>query len=228
MRPVWIATRASVSAAPEVLGADDARDRFAAARARARRHLLAVRRIAADRRVDAPPGLHHAPDQRDVFLLDLAVVKLPRQLLVRRVVLGDHHQPGRAAVEAMHDAGPLLAADAAEVVDVVEQRVDQRAAGVAGRRMHDHAGRLVDDDQVVVLIEDRRAAALRAAAPASTGSGISTRSPRPALTGWFALACAPGDLDLAVLDQPLNLRARLVRQHARRGSDRGGRRRCRR
>ena len=52
--------------------------------------------------------------------------------------------------------GPLLAADAAQVVDVVEQRVDQRAAGVAGGRMHHHAGRLVDDDQVVVLVEDRQ------------------------------------------------------------------------
>ena len=40
--------------------------------------------------------------------------------------------------------GPQLAADAAQVVDVVEQRVDERAAGVAGRGVHDHPGRLVD------------------------------------------------------------------------------------
>ena len=83
-----------------------------------------------------------------VFLLDFPVVELARQLLVRRVVLGDDHQPRRAAVEPVHDAGPLLAADAAQIVDVVEQRVDQRSARVAGRRMHDHAGRLVDDDEV--------------------------------------------------------------------------------
>ena len=130
-----------------MLGADDPRHRFAAA-ARARRHLLAVRRIAADRRVDAASGLHHAPDEREVFLLDFAIVKLARQLLVRRVVLGHDHQARRAAVEPMHDAGPLLAADAAQVVDVMEQRVDQRAAGVSGGRMHDHARRLVDDDEV--------------------------------------------------------------------------------
>ena len=56
----------------EVPREGDARHR-AARPARARRHLLPVARIAPDRRVDAPPGLHHAPHERDVFLLDLAV-----------------------------------------------------------------------------------------------------------------------------------------------------------
>ena len=50
--------------------------------------------------------------------------------------------------------GPDFAADAAQILDVMEQRVDQRAAGVAGGRMHDHAGRLVDDDEVGVVEED--------------------------------------------------------------------------
>jgi hypothetical protein len=45
---------------PEVLGVNDARHRFARA-ARPRRHLLAVRRITADRRVDAPARHHLAP-----------------------------------------------------------------------------------------------------------------------------------------------------------------------
>ena len=84
------------------------------------------------------------------------VAKLARQLFVRRVVLGDHHQPRRAAVETMHDPGPLLAADAAEIVDVVQQRVDQRAARMARRRMDDHPRGLVDHDEVVVLVEDRQ------------------------------------------------------------------------
>ena len=39
-------------------------------------------------------------------------------------------------------------------VDVVKQRVDQRAGGVARRRMHDHSGRLVDDNEVGVLVQD--------------------------------------------------------------------------
>ena len=53
--------------------------------------------------------------------------ELPRQRLVRAVVLGDDHQARRALVEPMHDAGSLLAADAAEIVDVMQQRIDERA-----------------------------------------------------------------------------------------------------
>ncbi len=54
----------------------------------------------------------------------------------------------------MNDAWPLLPADAAQIVDVMEQGVDQRAARMAGRRMHDHARRLVDHDHVAVLVDD--------------------------------------------------------------------------
>ena len=61
-------------------------------------------------------------------------MKLPRQLLVRGVVLGHDHQARRAAIETMDDARPLFAADAAQVVDVVEQRVHERAARMARRR----------------------------------------------------------------------------------------------
>ena len=64
--------------------------------------------------------------------------------------------PDVPAIEPMDDAGPLLAADAAEIVDMMEERVHQRAAGMAGRRMHDHARRLVDDDQIAILVDDRQ------------------------------------------------------------------------
>ena len=40
----------------------------------------------------------------DVLLLDFAIVELPRELLVGRVVLGDDHHAGGAAIEPMHDA----------------------------------------------------------------------------------------------------------------------------
>ena len=98
------------------------------------RHLLPVVRIAADRRVDPPAGLHDVPTQRDVFLLDLAILKLPRQLVVRAVVLRDDHQTRRAAIEPVDDPRPQLAADAAQVRDVMQQRVDERAARMPGGR----------------------------------------------------------------------------------------------
>ena len=56
--------------------------------------------------------------------------------------------------------GPRDAGDPAVVVAAGEQRVDQRALPVAGRRVDDEARRLVDDEQVVVLVHgvdrDRR------------------------------------------------------------------------
>ena len=123
VRPVAIATWMQDDAA-EVLGPRHARH-GAARPARPRRHLLPVVGIAADRRVDPLAGVHHAPDQREVLLLDFAVVELARQLLVRGVVLGHHHDARRAAIEPVDDARPQLAADAAQIVDVVQQRVHQ-------------------------------------------------------------------------------------------------------
>src|SRR5262249_58422042 len=78
----------------EVLGAHDPRHRLTAPPQprRLRRHLLPGPGIASDRRVDAPAGHHFAPDQRGIFLLDLALAKLPRQLVVRAVVLLVAHQ----------------------------------------------------------------------------------------------------------------------------------------
>ena len=113
-------------------------------------------------------------------------MELPRQLVVRSVVLRDDHQQ-TAAVEAMDDSGPLFTADAAQVADVVEQRVHQRAAGMAGRRMHDHSGRLVDDHEIAILVDD----------PERKVLGLHRRHDRlgatdePPLTAWFDLASRP-------------------------------------
>src|SRR5215468_6021878 len=111
-------------------------------------------RIATDRRVDAAAGLHDAPDERDVLFLDLAIVKLARELLVRGVVLGDNQHTRCSAIESMNDAGAELAADAAQIRNVVEESVDERSRRVAGSRMHHHAGWLVDDNDVRILMEN--------------------------------------------------------------------------
>ena len=91
----------------------------------------------------------------------------------------------------MHDAGPLLAADAAEIVDVVQQRVDERAAGMPGRRMHDHARRLVDDDQVVVLVEDGQRQRFGLRRRVDRLRDVDADLPGPVFTGWFAFAARP-------------------------------------
>src|SRR5580765_5275560 len=114
---------------------------------RPRGHLLPMDWIAADGGIDTPAGRYGTPHERDIFLLDLAILELPRQFLVRGIVLRDDHHAGRAAIEAVDDSRPQHAADAAEVGDVVQQRIDERARGVTRAGMHDHARRLVDDDR---------------------------------------------------------------------------------
>ena len=54
----------------------------------------------------------------------------------------------------MDDAGPQRAADAAEIRDVVQQRIHERVARVTGRGVDNHARRLVDHDQVRILVND--------------------------------------------------------------------------
>ena len=56
--------------------------------------------------------------------------------------------PGRAAIQPVHDARPQLAADAAQIGEVMEQRVDERARRVARAGVHHHAGRLVQHGEV--------------------------------------------------------------------------------
>ena len=113
-------------------------------------------------------------------------MELAGQLGVRAIVLGHHHQARRPAIEPMDDAGPQLAADAAQVVDLVQQRVDQRAAGVAGGGMHDHAGRLVHHDEVRVLVDDVEVEVLGLAALRAVGSGMSIAIVSPARTTRLA------------------------------------------
>src|SRR5258705_12664457 len=95
--------------ATQVLGANDPRDRFAAAPC-TRRHFLAVHRVAANRRVDPPSGLHFAPDEGVVLLFDFAVSKLAGGLLVRPVVLRDDPQASGTAVETKDDSAAALPA----------------------------------------------------------------------------------------------------------------------
>ena len=109
----------------EMLRADDARDRFALRGARAP-NLFPMFGVAADRRVDAASGHDLAPDQRDVLFLDLAIVKLPGRARRARRRAWRPPSARRPAIEPVHDPRPLLAADAAEVVDVMEERVHQR------------------------------------------------------------------------------------------------------
>ena len=139
-------------------------------------------------------------------------LKLPSELGVRGVVLGDHHQSRRPAIEPVHDPRPLLAADAAEVVDVMEECVDQRPGRMAGGRMHDHSRRLVDHDEVAVLKENRQWQRLRLRRRFERlrnvdGDDLSR------LDRLIGFGAAARHLDRALLDQALDVRSRLIGQN---------------
>ncbi len=132
-----------------------ARDRWPAVRDD--RHPGPMLRIAADRRLD-PPGVRGdtALDEGLVGLLHPAGLELGHQAGLGSIVLGDHQQAARVAVEAMDDPGPAHAGDPAVfgAAGPAEQGVDERPRRVSSRRMDDEPGRLVDDEQVVVLVDD--------------------------------------------------------------------------
>ena len=79
------------------------------------------------------------------------------QRAMDRVVLGDDQQPGGVAIEPMDDPRPprLLAAGGPPL-----ERLGERPGPVTARGMHDHPGRLVDDQQVLVLVGDAEVRAL--------------------------------------------------------------------
>ena len=124
--------------------------------ARDHRHPLPVLRIAADRCLDARRGISHLADHdRPVSPGDDPPLQLAGQLAMRLVISRHDHQARGIAVQPVHDAGPLRAADRRPARAATQQSVDQRAGGMTRPRVHDEAGRFVDDDQVVVLVEDR-------------------------------------------------------------------------
>src|SRR3954465_8505146 len=114
------------------------------------RHLLAVVRIAPDRRIDSAARVHDTPHQRDVLLFDLAIAELARQLLVCSIVLCHNHQPRRAAIQTMDDPWPQLATHSAQILDVMQQRVDQRSTRMASAWMNDHSRRLVEYGHIAI------------------------------------------------------------------------------
>ena len=119
------------------------------------RHPLPVLGVTIDGRVDdALATGKHAVAHREIGLGDLSASKGQRQGLVGAVGLGHHHETGGVLVEAVDDPRARHTADPRQVVAVVKQGVDERAAGVPGRRVDDQTGRFVDHQQLGVLVDD--------------------------------------------------------------------------
>lgn len=91
--------------------------------------------MAADGRIDRAGVLAQIAADDGLIRAGHGVVgQLCREGEVRKVVFRRDEQTGRVLVDAVHDAGPPLSADAGETVAAVgEQGVDERAVLVAGR-----------------------------------------------------------------------------------------------
>ena len=119
------------------------------------------------------------------------------------VGLRDEEHSGGVPVETVDDPGTELASDAGEVAHVVQERVHQRAGGVAGRRVNHESRGFVDREDVLVLVEHRQ----------RNGLGLDRRRPRLGDVDLDVLAGAdhvrslgrrPRKADGALSDQPLD------------------------
>ena len=119
------------------------------------RHFLAIRRMPSDVPRNDARALDDVPVYDGAVLTPcLLVPNLAGEEMMCHVVFrGNHHARG-ILIEAMNDAGAQVSVDPREIAAVMEQCVDERPRIYARGRVHDHAARLVDDDNVRILIED--------------------------------------------------------------------------
>lgn len=177
---------------------------------RDRRHPFSVRRISSNRFVNPAAGLDFSPHQRDIRLVDFALPELPRELFMGGIVLRHDHETRRAAIQPMDDPGPLLAANAAQVSDVMQERVDERAVCMASGGMDDHSSRFVDNQQVTILVDDVNGQRFRRWRGIDRLGNID-RDDLSGLDQLIRSRCLPADLNMAVFDQALQLRPRVSR-----------------
>ena len=115
----------------------------------------------------------------------------------------DDEQPGRVAVQPVDDPrAPFVATG-----DAGGERLRERPGSMAPRGMHDHAGRLVDHQQVLVLVGDRE----RRLRNLGLGDGAARGSHRHALARRHGVPLRPRDAvhqHQPVVDQPLRSGAR--------------------
>ena len=123
-----------------------------AGRIRVERVTEPVMTVAADGRVDRPSARAWlADDESTVLARQRAALHELLQPFVCLRRPGDDEQSRGVAVEAVNDSRPVLLPAGCTGLD---ESLGERAACVTGRRMHDDAGGLVDDEEMLVLVRD--------------------------------------------------------------------------
>jgi len=120
-------------------------------------HPLTVLGVAVDGRIDdAFRFLKGAVAHGEIGLFHRASPECQRQGLVGSIGLGHDQKTGGVLVQTVDDPGPRDPTDTGQIVTVVKEGVDQRAAGVAGGRVNDQARGFVDDQKLGILVHDRK------------------------------------------------------------------------
>ena len=107
--------------------------------------------VAADRGLD-PPGPRRRPPahERHIGAPDPAPAKLSLKPAERLLVARHEQEARRVAVEAVDDAGPVRRPTRRPA----RERRRERRPRVAGYPVHEQAGRLHDDEEVIVGVDD--------------------------------------------------------------------------
>ena len=176
-------------------------------------HFLAVHGVAADVGEDAVlRGLRDALGDGEVEFFHGPAGELADERLVGDVRLGDDDAAGGVLIQPVDDAGALDAADAGELaLAMMQQGIDQRAVGISRCRMDDHAGALVEDDQIVILEEDFQREVLRGVVERD-GFGDDDGDAVAEFHGVARLGGAAVELDVLLADERLDARAGKVRK----------------
>ena len=123
-------------------------------------HFAAVVRRAGEACVNlAEAGQGRTPHQRLIAALHASVAamggKLRAERQMRGISFGRHHNAACVLVEPMDNARALFPANAGQRIAAMgDERVDERCLTIAGSRMHHHAGRFVQHDELVVFVQN--------------------------------------------------------------------------
>ncbi len=118
-------------------------------------HAFAIHGVATKHGLDATFGfLWQAVDGGEVDFTESALGKGFTQAPMGDVVFSDDHAAGGVFIEPMDDAGSHLTADAAKVVTMMEEGIDEGAVWVPGCGVDDQSGRFIEHEDVFVLKED--------------------------------------------------------------------------
>ena len=115
---------------------------------------FAVNWMATEEGGEPSPFARSAVDQRQVNLPHRSRLECRLQRQQRALALRHHQTTGGVLVQPMGQTGPQLPADAGQVSNPMEQRIDQRARAVARARMDHHPGLLVEREQIPILVEN--------------------------------------------------------------------------